>query len=464
MLNRLLRSTTLAALAALAPAACSDTDEPLTPDAGVTPDAAPTPTTFRVRIDNVAPWTVLKSGLAATKVAPSPGPLGPGEAWEFTLTAGKGQALSFAAMLGESNDWFFAPGPAGIPLYDAQVAPVSGDVTAAVSLWNAGTEIDQEPSVGDATGPRQSAPDAGAPDPDPTVREVPVTAPLTGGGAFTRPAIDQMIQVTVTPGANRLFTVRITNVSTATTLVTSTGSRAIHVSPALWALHVAPAPLFTPGAPDRGQGLELIAEAGRGQNLATVMGVLSGAATPLSRVVWAVHRGTTPLYGLGAADPGAGLERLAESGDPQPLADAMATPRDGLVAAGVLAMPVGATMPGPARPGQAFEGELTARPGDRLSFATMFGMSDDWFFATDPDGIELFNADGSPMTGDVTHMIGIYDAGTELDEELAIGPDTGPQQSGPDVGPADPIRQVRAVGARYPVPASGHLRVTLTPR
>ena len=68
------------------------------------------------------------------------------------------------------------------------------------------------------------------------------------------------------------------------------------------------------------------------------------------------------------------------------------------------------------------------------------------------------------MSGDVTHMIGIYDAGTELDEELAIGASTGPQQPMPDFGAPDPIRQVRAVGSRYPAPASTHLRVTLTPR
>lgn len=467
MLTPVLRFTAFAALTALAGVgACADNDEPITPDAGVTPDAPtpPTPTTFAVRIENVAPWTVLKSGFASTKVVPSGGPLGPGEAYDIAFTAGRNQAFSFAAMLGESNDWFFGPGPTGIPLYDAMGNPISGDVTAQVELWNAGTEIDQEPAVGDATGPRQSAPDAGAPDPDPTVRAIPIAAPLSAGGSFTRPATDQMIRVTVTPGANRQFTVRVQNVSTATTLVTSAGSREIHISPVVWALHTAAEPMFKPGTADRGQGLELVAESGRGQNLATVLGVLSGAATPASPLVWAVHRGTTPLYGLGEADRGLGLERVAENGDTGPLSTAMMTPRTGLVASGVLSTPVGAAMPGAARPGAAFEGEITALPGDRLSFVTMFGMSNDWFFAPDPDGIELFNADGSPMSGDVTHMIGIYDAGTELDEELAIGASTGPQQPMPDFGAPDPIRQVRAVGSRYPAPASTHLRVTLTPR
>jgi hypothetical protein len=161
-------------------------------------------------------------------------------------------------MFGESNDWFFAPGPNGIALYDANGNAIAGDVTSQVSLWNAGTEIDQEPGVGDSTGPHQSAPDFGAADPDPTVREIPLTSLLSDGTSFTRPEIAEMIRVTLTPGQNRQFTLRIENVSTATTLVTSQGARSIHVSPVTWALHGAPAPLFQVGQADRGQGLELI--------------------------------------------------------------------------------------------------------------------------------------------------------------------------------------------------------------
>jgi len=293
---------------------------------------------------------------------------------------------------------------------------------------------------------------------------VPVVVTLTDGSSFTRPATDQMIRVTVTAGANRQFTVRIENVSDDSTLVTSAGARSVHVSPVVWALHTGPGPIFTEGEPDRGQGLEEVAESGRGAGLSTTLGVLSGAATPISPAAWAIHRGTSPLYSLGAPDPGDGLERLAESGDPQPLADAISSGRAGLVSAGVWNTPVGASMPGPARPGSSFQAEVTAQPGDRLSFATMFGMSNDWFFATDPDGIELFEVDGSPASGDFSHMIGIYDAGTELDEELAIGPNTAPQQASADAGLADPIDQVRTVGGRYPQPASSHLRVTITPR
>ena len=104
-------------------------------------------------------------------------------------------------------------------------------------------------------------------------------------------------------------------------------------------------------------------------------------------------------------------------------------------------------------------------PGDNLSFATMFGMSDDWFFSSPPAGIALFDAWDQPISGDVSDQIGLFDAGTELNEELGIGPDTAPQQPAADTGPADPIDQVRAVpAAEYPAPASAHLRVTITPQ
>ena len=47
--------------------------------------------------------------------------------------------LSFATMYVQSNDLFLAPGDTGIALFiDEQ--PISGDVTALVRLWDAGTE------------------------------------------------------------------------------------------------------------------------------------------------------------------------------------------------------------------------------------------------------------------------------------------------------------------------------------
>jgi hypothetical protein len=448
-----------AALAAATGACGTDESEPDVID--------PTPTTFKIRIENIAPWTVLKSAQQATKVDGSGGGAGPGAAFEIRFTAGRNQNISFASMLGQSNDWFFGPGPDGIKLYDADGNPRSGDVTAEVKLWDTGTEIDQEPGVGDATGPHQPSPDFGAPDPIAMVRELGQTVTLTDGSTFTLPAIDSMIKVTLVPGANRQFTLRIENISTGTTLVTSAGSSGVGVSPPVWAVHTRSAPLFDLGVADRGHGLELVAESGRGADLTASLRVLSGAATPISPGVFALHRDPEPLYALGLEDLGLGIEHLAEDGNASPLLAAIGSNAAlmRLSATGGFDTPVGADAKGPARPGGAYEIVIEALPGDHLSFATMFGLSNDWVFATRPEGIALFDAAGAPRRGEVTDAVAIFDVGTELDQELAIGADTGPQQSGPNTGAADPIHQFREVPTvAHPFPASAHLRVTLEPQ
>jgi hypothetical protein len=452
----------LAAALALSLGACAaETDTNDTP--------AATPSTFKLRIENIAPWTVLKSGVQAMRTTGTSGALGMGQAYEITFTAGKNQKISFASMLGESNDWFFAPGAAGIALYDSNGTPISGDVTNQIKVYDAGTEIDQEPGVGDAVGPNQPAPDFGAPDPSAYVRELGMNVPLTNGGTFALPEVADMIKVTLTPGQNRQFTLRIENVSTTSTLVTSKGTREIHISPAVWALHIANDPLFTTGTADRAQGLELVAESGRSAMLQGVLRQLSGWSTPISPGVYAIHQDPEPLYALGLADRGEGLERVAEDGNTSVLGSAMlgvAAAAESMIAdTGVFEVPVSADQRGPVRPGDAYELTLTGYPGDHVSFVTMFGMSNDWFFATVPEGIPLFDAGGMAMRGEVTSYLAIYDAGTELDQEPAIGDATGPQQSGPDMGAVDPVKPVRLVPSnQYPFPASSHLRVTLTPQ
>ncbi len=104
------------------------------------------------------------------------------------------------------------------------------------------------------------------------------------------------------------------------------------------------------------------------------------------------------LFSVGVRDNGQGLERIAEDGNVMPLYDSM---KGHLVAQemlGIFNTPEGATSPGPARPGSAYTFEVKARPGDRLFFVTMYGMSNDWFFGTTPEGIELFDAAGMPSS------------------------------------------------------------------
>lgn len=448
-------------IALFALCACNGDDDDSPADDTVGGDTA---RDFTVRIENIAPWTVLRGGTQATKTTLVDGPAAPGEAYQLRFTAAPGQSISFATMLRESNDWFFATGPDGIPLFEGGVA-VSGDVTSFVQLWDAGTELDQEPAVGDATGVRQLTRDAGEPDPDSVVREVPEVVQLDTGTAFTRPSVPQMIRVTLTPGNDQQFVLRIENVSNSGTMATSVGRTAIHIAPLAWALHTQPAPLFDPGKVARPNGLELLAEAGQPDALGTTLGIQRGFATPLSPGVVVVGTAPNPLFAPGSADYGVGLERLAEDGDATPLHDSLvASPPDGLVSVTEFTTPVGSEGAAAAQPGQAFEVTVHGEEGQSLFLATMFGMSNDWFFATDADGIALFDRD-IPRSCDVTTEVFLFDLGTEADEDLATGPDTAAQQLAPDTGRPDRVPMVREVTVdRYTVPVVMHLRVTLRPQ
>ena len=121
-----------------------------------------------------------------------------------------------------------------------------------------------------------------------------------------------------------------------------------------------------------------------------------------------VHRETGPLFQVEQPDFGAGLEALAEDGDKQVLLAKLATGDRGPMTFGPLDTPIGADAAAAAAPGQAYEVRLEARPGDMLSFATMFVASNDWFFASPPEGIPLFLGE-FPRWEDVTPGLGLYD-------------------------------------------------------
>jgi hypothetical protein len=119
--------------------------------------------------------------------------LQPGHRFEFTVSARPGDRLSLAAMVAQSNDGFIAPGPTGIPLFDGEGRPVSGDVTAHLAIWDAGTEVNEEPGAGRNQGLRQGAPHAG----DPERRPVRLMADAEYGDRW--PAVSGIIRVTITP-------------------------------------------------------------------------------------------------------------------------------------------------------------------------------------------------------------------------------------------------------------------------
>jgi hypothetical protein len=387
---------------------------------------------FTLTIANVAAKKLFTSaGVFNTPVGDeAPGPATPGKSYEFTFNAGRRQKLSFVTMLAATNDLFFGPNGDGIALYDDGGEPISGDVTDQIHLWDAGTEVNEEPKVGPNTVSKQAAPDTG-PDEQGDVVDI---ADATDGVEFDYPAVADVMAVHVTHLGGTEFKVTIENVSTDMALQTSAGDFPAPFSPGVWVVSSAQDPLFTVGMPDRGQGLEAIAEDGNPTSLGAFAVDNTGITYPASPGAWVLHTvGSKPLFTEGARDYGDGLERIAEDGDPSSLGDALST-LAGEVAGAVFNTPVGSDSPGPIVPGSKYEFSFDARPGEALSFATMLAATNDVFFAPQDTGIALFDAQGDPVSGDITSQISLWDVGTEGNEEPAIGPNTVTNQLAPDSG------------------------------
>lgn len=419
------------------------------------------PTTFKVQVvDDTGDWPFFRTGTFTTPDGDSqPGPATPGKSYSFSFTAGRGMKLFFATMFVQSNDLFYAPGPKGIALYDEQGNPISGDVTSQVKLWDAGTELNQEPGLGPDQAPRQSAPNTGAPDPNPDVR-------LADNAFGTLPPVASVIQVTVTPGAGQKFTVTIADVAAPDALTTSTGTHPpLPIAPGVYTVTTMDSALFAVGQPNGGAGLEALAEDGNPSTLAQGMEEETGLIAPISPGVYATTSQGNPLFTAGQRDPGQGLKALAEDGNPAMLAESLAADPL-LTGSGAFTTPNGASKPGPAITGQSYTFTVKAMPGDALYLATMFVQSNDAFYAPVPKGIALFDAGGNPVSGDVTSQMVLWDAGTEVNQEPGVGNDQAPRQATPTAGmresqPVEPIRQVRD-GFTYPDPST-IIQVIVTP-
>lgn len=154
--------------------------------------------------------------------------------------------------------------------------------------------------------------------------------------------------------------------------------------------------------------------------------------------VWAAH-GTDvkPLFTEGEPDRGLGLESLAEDGNPTRIASELETDPS-IGASGIFNSPLGTGGTGPLFPGQIYEFVVTASPRTpELSLATMFGQSNDIILAP-RGGIALFDAGGQPIPArDLTASLSLFDVGTETNEAPGTGPNQAPRQSAPNTGPGE---------------------------
>ncbi len=329
----------------------------------------------------------------------------PGQSVSFTFSAAKNQRLTFATMYGWSNDLFFAPANPGIKLYNDDGTPITGDVSAQIKLWDNGTRVNQAPGMAVAHPGTAEA----------TTKNVKEVAGTDDFGN-TYLAASQLMKVSLAYNGNSTFTATIMNNSGGTANETP-------FSPGVWAIsYVAGGnlllaePIYSSGKLTA-NGLTNLSEAGDNAVLNTYLTGQTGIFTPLSPVLVVVYEGgQNPFFKTGENDRGEGLKDLAQKGNADILAAALKN-KPGVKNVYVLKDPTNTVLL--PKIGEGAGGKvsqlLSVKPGDRIAIATMYGFSNDWFFATSGNDLD------ATKKGDFSSSIGLYDNGTALDQFPGAG-------------------------------------------
>ncbi len=369
-----LRLTMITALAAILFTQCNKDDMmDMETKGGTLPDVVPTKM-YTLTVENVSvPYLYFEGGaeFGVTGGDATP-PAHPGETITVHFHAGPNHLLSFASMYGASNDWFYAPNDDGIELFPGGTA-LEGDITSMIHLWDAGTEVD-----GSTTDEEESNPIAMV------------------------STMEENIQVLLDYDGESMFTLTINVLPESAT----------PLSPVAWVVHSSgQMPIFTQGQLDYGMGLEALAETGNAEPLGEYLSMNSGYVSPVAPVLWVVHeKDEMPIFTNNTPDRGEGLELLAETGNPGDLATSLT---DMGYQAGAYAVPDGEMDAGPLFPGDKYTFSIDAKPGQYLSIASMLGNSNDIFFAFNDNGIKLNFGNAEK---DITDEVMLWDAGTEVNE------------------------------------------------
>jgi hypothetical protein len=373
----------------------------------------------------------------------SPALILPGQSVSFQFAASKGEAVSFATMYGWSNDLFFAPANPGITVYDSTGTPIEGDVSAQIKLWDNGTRVNQAP------GAQVSHPGTAE---SKNITEVKGTD--AQGNAYL-PA-SSLVKAVLKYNGNSTFTLTLTNNSGGTANETP-------LSPGVWSVSyivggqlLQPTPLYAEGKPTA-NGLTAIAEAGDNSQLYTYIKGITGIFTPLSPVLVVVYNGIdNPIYKVGENDRGQGLKLLAQQGNADTLAAALKG-KPGIKAVYVLPAP-GSKVLLPVingQPGSKVSQDISVSPGDRIAIATMYGFSNDWFFASTGNGTD------ATTKGDISASIALFDDGTAINQFPGAGV-TQFNLAGTPLAESQPIASVPNPNAFTTLPpVQNMIRVTL---
>lgn len=339
----------------------------------------------------------------------------PGQSVKIKFNAGKGQHLAFATMYGLSKDWFFAPSNPGLKLYDASGNPIVGDVSDQIKLWDNG-------SKNNTTGAAESN----------LISEVPEV------NASTLMKLNLEYDT-----AKSEFTLTITNTSEGTTHQTP-------FSPGVWAVSnvlggelVNKFPFFKEGSLSNPE-ITPLAEMGNNLPSATEAEQNTGIITGLSPVLVVVYNGIeNPIFTTGMKDQGNGLKEVAQKGDASKLKSYLST-LNGVKKVYVLGN-------GPIAPGSRVMNNIEGSIGDKIAFVTMFGYSNDWFYANSEE-VSI------GTKGELVSKTGLYDNGTAKDQFIGAG-------NAQALFGGTPIiedKNIEKVGNAFPFPSKENtIRITL---
>ncbi|WP_223608499.1 spondin domain-containing protein [Chryseobacterium sp. OSA05B] len=330
----------------------------------------------------------------------------PGQSVSITFSAGKTQALMLATMYGASKDWFFASKQPGIKLFDDNGNAVTGDVSSQILLWDNGTKNDN-------SGQMESKPIAQVPN---------VNA-------------SQLMKLNLTYNdVSSEFTLTISNNSGGTANETP-------FSPGVWAVSnyngsqlLNSAPFFTANALSNPEITD-IAQMGNISKMMMKLNANTGIMTGLSPALVVVYTGDkNPVYELGQTDAGKGLKEISQFGNVSKLQNSLKTLPNvkGVYVAGTA----------PVAPGSKVMTQFAATPGDKIAYVTMFGFSNDWFYANE----QSIDANAK---SDLTSKTTLFDSGTGVDQY----PGAGNRQSLFGGTPQSESKPIAKVGSIFPVPA-----------
>ncbi|WP_415324934.1 spondin domain-containing protein [Chryseobacterium sp. MMS23-Vi53] len=330
----------------------------------------------------------------------------PGQSITIKFSAGKAQSLMFATMYGASKDWFFASKQPGIKLFNENGSAITGDVSSEVLLWDNGTK-------NNTTGNAESNP----------IAQVP--------GVIA----SQLMKLNLNyDDVKSEFTLTITNTSGGTANETP-------FSPGVWAVSnyngsqlLSPTPFFTPNALSNPEITD-IAQLGNPDKMVAKLNANTGIMTGLSPALVVVYSGDkNPIYELGQLDSGKGLKEISQFGNVSVLQNSLKSLPNvkGVYVAGSA----------PVTPGQKVSANFEANSGDKIAYVTMFGFSNDWFYANEQ------SIDANSL-GDISSKTSLFDSGTGINQY----PGAGNHQALFGGMPQAENIVISKVGNAYPIPA-----------